>query len=326
MGNLRMASLLVEAGASVDAKSVAGRTSLHFAVAHIHLDMIQFLIERGADVNAPDEDGTSPLDDAVWNGNLEATAILLARGAHLNEAETKTAATSINEAAYRGGTQIVRYLLRFGPDLRIPDKRGYTPLENSIRVGNADSALLLLEAAPSGQKTPEFLNALLAAAIKKDLPTVVEAILQRGGHTNQFLASGATPLDAAVSQGSVSVVRVLLSAGADPNGASRDGASPLEDACLRGYFPIAELLLDKGALVNQVNDGSGKTALYAAASFGKSDVVTLLLQRGADPSICGTHHGSPYNTAVENGFRDIALQIERHGGSRACKQQQADVK
>ncbi len=326
MGNLRMASMLVTAGAHVDAKTEGGRTALHFAAAGSHLDVIQFLIEKGADANTRDADGTSPLDDAVWRGYLDASAILLAHGARLNEAETKTGATPVNEAAYRGETQLVHYLLQLGPNLGIPDKRGYTALENAIRMGNGECALLLFEATPKNQKTPEFLKRLMSAAVNKDESIVVEALLQDGARANETLESGATVLDAAAFEGAVKVVRILLDAGADPNRSGRDGTSPLEEACLKGFSSIVEMLLDDGALVNQVNDGSGRTALYAAASFGKSDVVKLLLKRGADPNICGNGQRSPYKAALENGYSDIATQIQQHGGSRGCKPEQTFIK
>lgn len=260
MGNLNLASLLVSAGADVNAQTQTGRTALQFAVVGSHLDLIRFLIEKGADLSERDAEGTSALDDAVWRGSLEATAILLAKGARLNEAETKTGATPINEAAYRGETQLIHYLLQFGPNLGIPDKRGYTPLENSIRMGNMDSAILLLDALAPGQKTPEFLKRMLSAAIKKDQSAVVGALIQHGVRVNDPLESGATPLDAAAAGGAANVARVLLAAGADPNRSGRDGASPLEDACLKGFYSVAELLLENRALVNQVNEGSGRTA------------------------------------------------------------------
>lgn len=319
MGNLRMASMLVIAGAHVDAKTEGGRTALDFAAAGSHLDTIRFLIEKGANANTRDADGTSPLDDAVWRGYLEASAILLANGARLNEAETKTGATPVNEAAYRGETQLVHYLLQLGPNLEIPDKRGYTALENAIRMGNGDSALLLLEATPQDQKTPEFLNRMLSPAIKKNEPVVVEALLRHGARANDELSSGATPLDAAASAGALKVVRVLLDSGVDPNGAGPNGTSPLEDAALKGFDAIAEMLLDHGAQVNQVNPDSGTTALYAAAAFGRGDVVKVLLKRGANPNACGSGHTTPYKAALENGYSEIATQIQQHGGSTECK-------
>ncbi len=269
LGNLHITEMLFAAGAQINTRSAAGRTALHFAVIGDHLDIIRFLIEKSADVNTRDGEGTSPLDDAVWRGYMDATAILLARGARLDEAETKTGATPINEAAYLGNTQIVRYLLQFNPNLGIPDKRGFTPLENAVRMGKADSALLLLEADAKEQKTPQFFDRMMSAAVKKDESVLVEALLRYGASANGTLASGATPLDAAASEGAVNIVRVLLNNGADPKQNGRNGTSPLEDASLKGFGAIAEMLLDHGALVNQVNDGSGTTALYAAASFGK---------------------------------------------------------
>jgi uncharacterized protein len=146
-------------------------------------------------------------------------------------------------------------------------------------MGNEDAAVLLLEAQATEQEAPESLGKLMSDAIKKDESVVIEILLHRGAKANNLLPSGATPLDAAASSKAVKVVRALLNCGADPKKTGRNGTSPLEDASLRGLHSIAEALLDYGALVNQVNSGSGTTALYAAASFGKGDVVTLLLQR-----------------------------------------------
>jgi ankyrin repeat protein len=319
LGNLRIVEMLSSAGAQINARNAKGRTALHLAVTGDHLDLIRFLIEKGAEINVRDVEGTSPLDDAVWRGYLDATAILLAHGALLNEPEAKTGATPVNEAAYLGKTTLIRYLLQFNPDLRIPDKRGFTPLENAIRMGKTDSALLFLEAEPKAQKTPQFLEKMMSSSIHKDDSVVVDALLRHGALANSTLASGATSLDAAASAGASKVVSILLKHGADPNRSGPNGTSPLEDASLRGSDPIVGMLLDHGALVNQVNGGSGTTALYAAASFGKGDVVSLLLGRGADPNLCGKGHATPYQAALENGYRNIATQIQRHGGSKICK-------
>jgi ankyrin repeat protein len=119
LGNVRLASILIESGAHVDAKGTTGRTALHYAVRDGHLEMIQRLIEKGADLNARDSKEANSLDDAAWRGSLDIVAILLAHGARLNESDTKTGATPINEAAFRGHSAVVQYLLQFHPDLGI---------------------------------------------------------------------------------------------------------------------------------------------------------------------------------------------------------------
>ena len=48
---------------------------------------------------------------------------------------------------------VVQYLLQFHPNLEIPDKKGYGPLENAIRMGKEDSALLLLRRSRNSRKT-----------------------------------------------------------------------------------------------------------------------------------------------------------------------------
>ena len=313
-GNLRMAEDLVVSGARVDAKGNDGRTALYYEVRHSHLDAIQFLVDRGADVNVRDAGGDSLLDDAVWTGPVDTVALLLAHGSRLNEPQTQTGATPINEAACRGYSPLVQYLLQFHPDLGIPDKRGYTPVDNALRYGREEVALLLLEADTKTAQAPLSLGKLMDAASRKNEPRVVEALLRRGVPANATLPSGSTPLQAATLAGATKAVQTLLDNDADPN-----VGAPLEDAALKGYDSIVSLLLDHGALVNHSDSDSGATALYAAASFGKTGVVRLLLSRGANPNLCGKNRKSPYQVALDNGYADVAADIKLHGGGNSCQ-------
>jgi ankyrin repeat protein len=297
----------------------AGQTPLHFALLGPHLDMLSLLIEKGADVNAHDSQGASPLDDAVWRGQLDAVAMLLAHGARLNDPHTQTGATPVNEAAFRGNTQVIRYLLGFHPDLSIPDQRGYTPLDNAIRMRKEDAALVLLEAEPQERQTPEFFAKAMAAVIGSDQVLLARALISHGVEVNTALPSGYTPLDIAAFDGAVKVTRFLLESGADPNLEGKDGTTPLEDASAKGFDVLAGMLLDHGALVNHPNTGSGSTPLYSAALFGNVSLVKLLLARGANPLICGTNRKSPYQAALENGQGEVAAEIRDHGGASRCQ-------
>ncbi len=319
LDNPRLVSILLRSGAQVNAKGTAGRTALHFAAKDVRLDAMHFLLDRGAEVNVRDAEGSSPLDDAVWLGSLDVTALLLAHGAHLNDPNPQTGATPINEAAFRGHTKVIQFLLAFNPDLSIRDTRGYRPFDNALRMGHESSAVALLDAEPKERQTHDFLMKAMEAAAAKDESGLVAALLGRGVSANDALPSGITPLDAAAGAGALKVVKTLLSGGADPNLMGVNGATPLEDASLKGFDTIADLLLDHGALVNGFNRASGTTALYAAAAFGRAPVVKLLLSRGANPGLCGNNRKSPYQAAMANDHGDVADLIESQGGARSCK-------
>src|ERR1700733_8537736 len=222
-GDVRLASLLIANGAHIDARGPEGRTALHVAVTGNRFDALHLLLEKGADPNIRDEEGASPLDDAVWSGSLDAVALLLAHGAHLDEPDTQTGATPINEASYRGFAPVVSFLLQLQPDLGIADKRGYTPLDNALRMGKEDAALLLLDAEPRERLTGPFLASAMDMAVRKDQSRVAEFLLRKGMSANDVLPTGSSLLASAAFDGAINVVRLLLASGADPNLSDRLG-------------------------------------------------------------------------------------------------------
>lgn len=79
---------------------------------------------------------------------------------------------------------------------------------------------------------------------------------------------------------------------------------------------ITQALLKNGVHVDS-KDGLGRTALYYAVVEREPDFVKLLLEAGADPEIAPhTRHSflnkTPYETAVEHGYTQIADLIRPH--------------
>ncbi len=315
-GDMRTVYQLIASGANVNAKGPRGQTALHLAVESQRYDVLHLLLEKSADPNARDGEGSAPLDDAAWRGLIDATAMLIAHGAHLNDPNTQTGATPINEAAYRGATPVVRFLLELHPDLQIADKRGRTPLANAIAMGKEDCALLLLQFQARETFPPQFLQ----AAISKDEASVIGVLIQNGMPVNGRLPDGNTPLTAAASGGADHATDALLAQGANPNLVDGNGATPLENAALKGFAGVADALIAHGADINHLNADSGGTSLYAAASFGRLEIVKLLLKNGADPEFCGPRVRSPFQAATENGYSDVANELRSRGGV-ACRKQ-----
>jgi len=91
-------------------------------------------------------------------------------------------------------------------------------------------------------------------------------------------------------------VEILLSRGADPDGwkdwetdsiGGRYGdefSSPMALAASRGHVAIIELLLKSGANIDQ-KEGEGDTPLSVAIWSGQKESVSVLIERGADPTV-----------------------------------------
>ena len=96
-----------------------------------------------------------------------------------------------------------------------------------------------------------------------------------------------TPLADAARAGDVAAIRNLIHQGADPNQPTGgNNWTPLLHAIHKAQIKSVEALLDGGADPNKVA-GDGFTALMMAAGYGYTDIVGLLLRRGANPRIAG---------------------------------------
>jgi ankyrin repeat protein len=73
------------------------------------------------------------------------------------------------------------------------------------------------------------------------------------------------------------------------------------------------MLLDHGADVNARDTESDATPLYYAASWGRQEVVELLLAHGADPNARNRKGASVLQSTVENNQPEIAAILKRHG-------------
>ena len=86
----------------------------------------------------------------------------------------------------------------------------------------------------------------------------------------------------------------------------------LASAAYRGADNIISLLLDRGADINMVDIKYG-TALAAAAYQGEKHIVSLLLSRGADTNTVGGEFGTALAAATFRGRTDIVSLLLQHG-------------
>lgn len=81
--DFRIARLLIDNGANVNAKTTHGHTPLMYMIKHGHLDIAYLLIESGVDINAKSVDFETAMEIACENNSIDAVVMLLANGADI---------------------------------------------------------------------------------------------------------------------------------------------------------------------------------------------------------------------------------------------------
>jgi ankyrin repeat protein len=118
----------------------------------------------------------------------------------------------------------------------------------------------------------------------------------------------------AIERGDQAAVTALLDSGfaADtPIGEGEGRTTPLQKAAWNGRTEIAKLLIAHGASVN--DSAPTGSALNNAVSRGWDDMVTLLLESGADPNQRDARDNTPLGLAVSAGHQEIAAMLIKEG-------------
>jgi len=92
---------------------------------------------------------------------------------------------------------------------------------------------------------------------------------------------GETPLMIAALRGDLSTARRLVELGAQIN---REGWTPLHYAATGGHVPMTRWLLEQSAYID-AESPNRTTPLMMAARQGRTNIVELLMEEGADPTV-----------------------------------------
>ena len=125
-------------------------------------------------------------------------------------------------------------------------------------------------------------------------------------------------LDEASRNGDTKLVKELL------DKANKGGYTALQLASMRGHTEVVKLLLDRGASVDEKGE-DGDTALMRASYGGHTEVVKLLLDRGASVDEKDTDGNTALMLASQNSHTEVVKLLLDRGASLTEKNNDGDT-
>ncbi|CBN76492.1 conserved unknown protein [Ectocarpus siliculosus] len=128
----------------------------------------------------------------------------------------------------------------------------------------------------------------------------------------------------AVERGDLAVVKRYLDAGGDPEQKDEEyGAAPVHWAALRGRSDALSLLLERGGDVESRTSTDG-TPLVWGCMGGNAPVVRLLLERGANISAKTRGKGTALHHATHSGHPEVVALLLQNGANPKAEDNRGD--
>ncbi|XP_044219403.1 ankyrin repeat domain-containing protein 31-like isoform X3 [Thunnus albacares] len=192
----------------------------------------------------------------------------------------------LHKAVLQGDIQMLKDILKLGPDVNMTDNAGWTALHEAVLRDQYEATLYLINA---------------------------------GALINVAAHNGVTPLHDAIRDGHKRIAELLLKHGANPLLKADDG----ETAFGINTEPSLRVLMEKNipkdspsaASGNRREELSGWTPLHEAALCGHYDVILDLIKAGAQVNATACNGDTPLHDAIANGHMKIVSALLRHGAN-----------
>jgi ankyrin repeat protein len=234
--------------------------------------------------------GLTPLVFAAREGDIESAKLLIAAKADVNE-QTEYGWTPLLVAVNNRNYQIAKLLVENGANVNLANKGGWTPLYLATDNRNIEGGDY-----PVPKPDMDHLELIKLLLEKGADPNarVKDNTLTRTIFTMQwFYENGATAFIRASQSSDTALMKLLLEYKADPKAVTAQGDNALTASAGIGWvdgvtyerspkenLEAVRMLLDLGLDPNSANQ-EGRTPLMGAALKGRTEVIQLLVERGA---------------------------------------------
>lgn len=281
-------------GISVDVRTDLKWTPLHLAAARGNLVIVTVLLKAGAKLNATTDDGSTALILALSNKHQEVAELLLEQPT-IDVAMTTTRGwTPMHIAAERGFTQMIHTLRARGMPVDSATSDGLQPLMLATHHGHiaAVEALLGYDADPRCRAEDGWQPIHWAAVRHHE--KLMRILLEAGVDPNDMTYDNETPLLLCCAGGDPHTIRLLQKHGALANIHNRKERIALHRATHARNFPALQILLDMGEDSNRADLYDFTPTQLAAANYDLLALEKLVAYGGNLHTIDGYGRSSLY--------------------------------
>ena len=317
LGDVEAGRRWIQAGADIHSPIWYRDTPLRIACGQGHLDFVRMLIEFGVEVR---DDYPSILQSVVYSGSFALLQLLL-KTRIWEEERLFNGLTAAIDADQSEMTQLLTS--------HIQNLTAYEDYVLEFALWGK-IVLFLFQSGMPLQNQEKLLQGALEEQISNlgsQNIEVVRALIAYGADVSQYL-----PI-AVGEELSINMIRLLLDHDADRNATDHLGNTAMQNAQQRGDPEIVRLLIEAGcpldlesALIlgdreqlialldtSSVTQTDLNISLWRAVREGKKEIVSLLLNRGADPNEANQEEETALWKAIQYGQTEIYHLLLKHG-------------
>lgn len=325
-GDVAEVGRLLDAGADVSLANNYGATAMSLAAEVAQTEILELLLQAGSDADSPNPEGQTALMAVARTGNVAAAEALLEHSAAVDARERWGGQTALMWASARRHPEMMELLISHGADV---DARSiHRDYQRHVTAEGRPKSL------DSGGFTP------LLYAARENCIACVNVLLANGADIDLPDPDGVSPLNLALMNVNWDLAKRLIEAGTDVDQWDIYGEAPLFTAVrLRSRhdggrasidplnetdgLTIVRMLLDRGANPNMQlffrpanvrgsTNTRGATPLIRAAGDGDLELVELLLEHGADPTLYMADRQTPIHAVLAGQTKEpAALELIR---------------
>jgi ankyrin repeat protein len=263
---------------------------LHFAVREGHLELVHYLVEQ------------SGIDPDYKMHPFQESLLTLADDRGYEDIAAFLRQSSANP-------QLVRKWEDTGKIERGKDETERR-FQEMVDQGNLDAVEALLQERPELARDEDMFGGegILAMPAKDGNRAMMELLMRYGARVPDT-SKRAKEYYFKNYESAV----FLLENGMNPNHMNWRRVTLLHDLAFKGELRKVQLLLDYGAAINPIDEEFCSTPLGFAARWGRRDIVTLLIEHGADVNKASAAWAMPLAWARKKGHAEIATDLQQAG-------------